>query len=445
MKRLFVEVTFQEVRFLYWEKVFWEKSAKITFQSIPYKTGAAETTKQLELESLRKVLQDYRLDFLSQTKIPVYLLIPFQKGLSREFRLPWIPKRERDSAVGFYLQHEIPVVADELAYEYQVIEEKEREDLNIQVTAARKDVIASYADCFRRAGYELSGVEYSLSAFGEILGSQQEKRVLCLQELNENRIQLVLYKNAFIKTIREISIDSFDSARYNIYLGLKDYELPVDLIITDGSVQAERVGTLLFESGLAKEHSGTISWALGLGGEKMEEGFKSYALLGEMIRVHSKRNMDFNRLFLRPSKVRTLRLLFGLGLLVFLFFGGLFWYPQIWNFLHIQEEIISLQDRQDKLEFEVEQSTWVEWQRTQESSRNDLERMQKALAQVRDDISLTRLNYKQGALYLWAECPDNNAITTIMGILIAEGWREPVLVDYQYRQQKIIFAVSVKR
>lgn len=438
-RQLFVEVTAQEVRFLYWEKGFGGKAAKVSFRCFPFQ---AEPEKGLVL---RQILQQYRKNNIGRTKMPVYLLIPFQNGLVREFRLPWISKRERDAAIHYYFQHDVPVLADELVYDYRIIEEKEREYLKVRVTAARKAVVAAYAEDLKKAGYELRSVEYSVSALGEVIGLYGGNTVLCLQGVPENRILVILYKGGLPEVIREFSPDQYDIAKYHIYLGLQDDEAPVDLIITDGSVQAERAAALFQESGLAKKQQGSLPITRDLSGELPEEGFQTYSLLGEMLRVRDRHNLDFYKSFLRPLKVQTLQLLFGAFFLIILLGGGLFWYPRFSDYLQIQKQITSLRDSQDKLQGEEDPITWPYWNKTKNTSCTDLKRMQKALEQMTGDLSLTHLNYKQDTLYLWAECTENAAITKFIGVLTAEGWREPVLVDYKYQKQKISFGISVKR
>ncbi len=442
-KQLLIEVTVQEIRFLYWERGLWGKST-ISFQSFPYEAGGSEINILKDKSTFEKILKDYRLNTFDQTKMSVRLLIPFQNGLIRDFRLPWITKRERDSAVRYYLQHEVPVLADELIYDYQVIEEKEREYLNIKVIAARKDVIAAYAQCLEQAGYVLRSVEYSVSALGEILGSRsEEKRILCLQGLGENKIQLVLYKEDLPEVIRELSIEQDDVPKYQIFLGLQDYELPVDLIITDGSASADKVSGLLLKSGLAKEQLKIVNRGLTLASEFKDE-FRTYALLGELNRVKGKKNIDFYSSFLHPLKVKTIAFLLGVFLLVFLLAASLLWYPRTSEYWHIQKEIVYLQDEINKLEVQEDKLAWYEYKRNQKIVYLNLGRIQKTLEQVADDMTLIRLNYKQSTLYIWAECTDNTSIIKMIGILTAEGWREPVLVDYKYQQENISFCLNVK-
>jgi hypothetical protein len=442
-KQLFIEVTVQEIRFLYWERGLWGKSV-ISFQSFPHEVGDSEINILKDKSTLEKILKDYRLNTFGRTKMPVSLLIPFQNGLIRDFRLPWIIERERDSAVHYFLQNEIPVLADELIYNYQVIEEKENEFLSIKVIAVRKDVICAYAQCLEQAGYTLRSVKYSVLALGEILGvCCIKKRILCLQGLRENKIQLVLFKDGLPEVIRELSIEQDEIAKHQIFLGLQDYELPVDFAITDGSILADKVFDLLMKSGLVKEQLNSENNRITFAGQLKDE-FRTYALLGELKRVKGKKSINFYSSFLRPLKVKTIAFLLGVYFIFFLLAGSLLWYPRSLDYWHTQEKIVFLRDELNKLEIQEEEIAWFEYKKKQEVYCFDLGRIQKALEQVSNDMNLIRLNYKQNNLYIWAECMDNTSITKIIGFLTAEGWREPIIMDYKYQQKNISFCISVK-
>lgn len=444
-KCLFVEVASKEIRFLYWEKGFWNKSSRFSFQSIPYECNVPDEDNKRDLRSLIEILKNYRLNVCGKKRLQVYLLIPFQNGLIRESRLPWVIKNDRDSAVKYYLQHEIPGLADDLVYNYQVIEEKEKQYLNIRVIAARKDVISLYADCVKQAGYELRGIEYSVSAVGEILNFQSEKRILCLQELKENRIQLVYYKNSHPEVIREMVINQYDITKYHIYLGLRDYEIPLDLIITDNGDQAEAISNAFIEAGLVKNKISTLSSDPTDDDEVKKYGFPSYALFGEMYRVQDKKNINFFKSFMHSTKIKAMTMLMGGFLVVLIMMGSLLWYPQFLDYLHIQQEITTLQNDYKNLQNEESMATLTEWKKAQEITRINIAQIQKLVMTFEDDVNVTRLDYKQNTLYLWAECTDELSITKTIGNLLIEGWKEPVLVDYRYGKQKTTFCLSVKR
>lgn len=443
-KQLSIEVTAREVRFLLWEKNFWRNPAKVSYLSIPFKQKAEETDNRFDFKEFVEIIREYRVDYLGGKKVPVYLLIPFHNGLIREFKLPWMRRSDRDSAVKYYLQYEIPGLADELVYYYQIIEEKQSEYLTIRVNAVRKDFINAYADCIKQAGYNLKGIEYSVTAFGEILESQAEKRILSLHELKENTVQFVLYKDAVPELIREFNVSQDDINKYQIYLGL-DEQIPIDGIITDSSVQAERIAKVLIDDGLALEKVEISHTQLSKMISSESKSIGAAALIGKIQKLGKKNNRDFYHSFLRLIKVKMA--FFGLSLVLvsIMIMGSLVWYPLFTDYIDSQKEIESLEERYRYLQDEQKEDVLTNWKEAQEQSQVDLGKIQKGITNLRDDVSLTRLDYKQGTLYLWAECHEESSITKLIGNLVSDGWKVPLLVDYKYKKDKINFCLSVKR
>lgn len=442
-KLLIIEAGDQEFRFLCLEKGLWGKFSYASYHSYPYKAVTVQRSDSPDKKAILEILENYRSDSACRMRLPVYLLIPFKKGLVREFKLPWINTKERDSAIHYYLQHEVPILADELVYDYQVTAEKEKDYLHIRVTAARKDIIEAYGECFKQAGYELKGIEYAISALGEVLKKQSPDRILCIQDHKENRTQMVLYKNGLPQVIRDFSQEQYDLTKYHINLEIEGHEFPIEQIITDGSVQAEKAACLFLDSGLVKKRI-TLAEP-NLDSELMNEiagkGFKAYALLGELLRIQDGNNIDFSKFVQRKSKVKALTAILGLFVIINILFGVVCWYPETIKLFNIQTEAASLESDLNKIETEKEQV-----RRKLAGSRTDavqdLKKIQQALEQAAG-ITVTRLNYKEGKLYLWAQCSDSSAITKFIGKLTAEGWRSPVLIDYHYQKQKITFTISV--
>ncbi|HHV63639.1 MAG TPA: hypothetical protein GXX46_00960 [Peptococcaceae bacterium] len=443
-KILIIEITEQEVRFLSWQSNWGKRPPQISFHIYPLKLpGRGDNSK---FTVLQDVLCSYRSQLKRKGKIPAYLLIPLENGFYREFKLPWIKRRERDSALHYFLQHEVPLLADGLVYSYGVKEEKQPEYLTVRVTAAKKEVIASYANCLQRAGYVLQGVEYAANALGKFLELSGKKKILHLQEVEENRIQLVFYRDGYPEIIRELDIDQVELNKYHVYLGLNDLDLPVEYLSTDSSMLTEKVAELLQKAGFVQQR---LNMPENLNGNwaqlVKEQGFKVYALLGEKLRITAKLNVDFYNIFRRRQKAKAIVAILGAFGLICGLTVILLWAPLAKDYLSLQAELALLQSKQEKLLSDEAQMAWKEWRNKQELSSSDLERIQKAIALMPSNLQLMRLNYKQRTLYLWAECSENADITQVIAALTAEGWREPYLTDYKYQNGRIAFAVSVQR
>lgn len=443
-KLLIVEIADREVRFLNWHKDWGRKPPNIGLQIYPLGVEG-QAANDSKLAALLDVLRTYRSQKKAHGKLPVYLLLPLENGFSREFSLPWIKKRERGSALRYYLEHEFPFLADGWIYTHQFKEEKEQEYLIARVTALRKDVLAFYANCLQEAGYVLKGVEYTVAALGSFFGLHSKARILWLQELTNSSIQLILFKDGYPDVIRELSIDQAELNKYHLYVGLNDLELPVEYLSTDGSLPAEKAASILLAAGFVQERLAPSDLAVLPSQELQTLGYKAFALWGEKLRIAAGLNIDFYNYFRRRLKVKTIAALLGLWGIVCALLGSFLWYPALKQHLSLRTELATLQARQEKLLIDEDQIAWKEWKGYREISSSDLSKMQQILEKITPNLKLARLNYKQSTLYLWGECRENASISQVLAAFTAEGWREPVLIDYKYQEEKIVFVLSVQR
>ena len=213
---LWIEISDQQVRFLLRKRRLGKKSSDLLYQSVLYEQEDFLEESKPDFARLEKILKNYRKSIPGNKKIAVYLLLPFQNGLIRRFTLPWIRKRDRDSAIKYHMQYEIPFLAEELVFAYEVIDEKDGEYLNVQVSASKRDGIELYAECLAKAGFVLKGVEYSVWAMGEIFKAESFTKILCLRRYNKQTIELILYKGSVPEVIRKVRVGQADTVKYNV-------------------------------------------------------------------------------------------------------------------------------------------------------------------------------------------------------------------------------------
>ena len=440
-RKLFIEITTREVRFLLCDKRRRNKKLNLTFDSVPYAFNSQD------MSDLTEILKSYRLKNLTGAKVPVFLLIPFQNGLLREFKLPWMDKKVRSSTINYYLQHEIPGLTSELIYTYHVVEEHENKYLTVKVLVARKDLIDFYIKNVEEAGYQLLGIEFSISALAELFSDIPAKTVLYFHNIKDKRIQIVLYKDAKPEAVSEVTIEQLDITKYQIYLGLDEYSIPVDFIVTDLHEQTEELASVLLEAGLAKERLLTFNKNIVENNPDLGqrfEAFSAYSLLAELYRVEENKNLNFYPRFQRVFKVRALILSVFCVLATFLLLTIMIWYPK-YNYLKtLEQELSSVQDYHADLlddEIIIAQS---EWKIKQQSKAAILEKIQFFIKNVEKEISLNRLSLSNNTMYIWAECANEAAITNTIAILEKNGWKDPVLIDYYFDNQKLVFCLSVE-
>lgn len=249
--------------------------------------------------------------------------------------------------------------------------------------------------------------------------------------------------------IRVIPGSEPETPKYQIYTALKDCTIPFNIVVTDGSAKAARIADILIDSGEA-EGVRTLESVYqefdssDFSADSHSMNFHDLALLAGRQRVKEKKNCNFGCIFLRPAKIKTCLLV--LMIFIGMVFGiGCYCYPLINHISEHQIEITALQEQVDELNAERKNQIWSEWERNRSDTFGDLTMVQKSLASLNSSIRLNRLSYRQNTLYLYADCSDNLSITSLIGVLTEEGWREPVLTDYDYRDKTISFCLRVER
>jgi len=434
---LFVEITSKEIRFLL------QKKTKGNLPELYLEIfRAGEEDDLSEAGKLMEILRNYRRKIsgdqrkiFGNKKVPVYLLLPYQDGLIREAKFPWIREKDRYEAVKFYLQHEMPAIADELVFQPVVSGEKQGESLHILITAVPKERINFYRQVFHSCGYRLKGAEYALSARTGIMKLKSQERLLTLALLTDSSLELVLYRGDVPEIIREMPCGEF-GPEYNLYFGAS----PVDFLWTDGSPQAEREAALLLASGLVKERLAQPD----IPGRPDAE-FKAGALYGEILRVEDQNNINLVQKEFSPVFRETKGKLAAVFLVLLFGAAGLSGTYLYWENMKVQRDIIALRENLQKIEEEGYARDYSRWQELKASGPVDLQSIQRAVLGRTDGIRLTGWSYKQGLLSLRAESKSNQAILDWLSHLQASGWRQPYLDDYLRQKENITFSLTVIR
>lgn len=431
---LLMEMDQNEIRVLCRPKNFLKKNLSISAMEIrpsitlPCMVYLDETNKEI----LVKALKDYRMSQWGTGKVPVFLLLPYQNGLIRILKLPWIAGKYRDKAVSYSIENEIPSITGQIVYRYHVIEEKKNDYLAVALMGIRKDTLSFYVDCFHQAGYDLQGAEYTITAFGKALGHPDDKSILYLRMIRSDYVQAVRYHNGLPAAVNLIAMGEKTTLNYQLYLILKDCQVPLDLIITDRSDQTSVISGQLMNAGYAKRM------------DILNCNHEQKALMSEIQRIANKENINFCVSHFRSGKINTLAFLSSMILVVIILLGSL-----TCSHLNAQnkneEEIAVLEEVITTQKEKIDAPLKMDGIYAREKVLSDFQYMQVAFNKIGGDILLTRVAYKLGSLQIWADCSDNAKIVTAMNTLTVYGWGKPQLVEYHCKEGKIDFCLSVER
>src|ERR1044072_7470745 len=146
-------------------------SPQLTASAIgPLAPGAFHEGEVLDADALAEALKSLFAEHKLSKK--VRFGVGNQRVVVRTLRLPAIEDpKELDAAIRFQAEEQIPMPLDQAGLEHQVVGgvpggDGTKPQIDVAVTAPRRDMVSSFVEPIRRAGLEPVGVD--LTAFGMI-------------------------------------------------------------------------------------------------------------------------------------------------------------------------------------------------------------------------------------------------------------------------------------
>lgn len=150
-------------------------------------------------------------DFLRKNSISpaaVFLGMPRNMAILRYVELPLAVKENLRESLGYEMEKYIPFPADEIYFDFQVIEE-EKEDgkLRVLIIAAQKETVDSYLHLATRIGIGISGIEITSTAIANYFSSQNGSDwsdPCAIVSLRHNYLELDFLKKGFLDYSRSV-------------------------------------------------------------------------------------------------------------------------------------------------------------------------------------------------------------------------------------------------
>jgi len=92
-------------------------STVVRFDRIPIPVGVIEQGNVRDENGLIDILATYRAQHPGESP-KAYLAIHLQQGFIRSYTLPWIPKRDRKSAISLLVDEEISIARSDLLFDF---------------------------------------------------------------------------------------------------------------------------------------------------------------------------------------------------------------------------------------------------------------------------------------------------------------------------------------
>ncbi|MFA6808881.1 MAG: hypothetical protein WCR27_07795 [Eubacteriales bacterium] len=454
-----VEVSNKEIRILAENHSWFERKNccnGLNYYKIPLERGIFNNGILENEDRLVEVLNEFRKKILGKRKLYVNLLVPFEGGLLKNFNLPAIKPKDIYFAVYYFLEDELPVSISEWIFEYKIVD-RTKEQNDIHVLAIKKVIVNQYVNCFNKAGYEISKVDFAVEAIGDFLGYFGYDDIIFLKETYSECLQIVNYYQSIPLSVRYIE-NEIDLSRYFSFNVFNDRNTVVESIITDGSSLAEVCSRKLINSGIGENKvflEKEIISVKDVIAEKykkliVSEGSSVFAVLGEILnntKIKSKnkekikntnkakkKNFSFN--FYRERVLKCHKRILAVLTIVFLccsIMFCIFWYPYYSQAVQTTAEIKELEEKISLLkdsDMSVAVEQWGSKINTREN-KNLYIILKKIVDGFDDAIDVERINYQNGKITILVECLSNVKAANFVDELMVAGGKNVNLMSYK--------------
>jgi len=451
-------------------------SNAVDFDRIPIPTGVIEQGNVRDENTLIEILLTYGTQHPTERQ-KVYLAIPLQQGFIRSYMLPWIPKRDRKSAISLLVDEEISIDRSDLLFDFLVLSEKKHINLQVILGATRQSLVERYAFVFGQAGFMVNGVDFALSILGQSLGFEPNEDILYLRG-DTKSFQMVLFRGAIPESVRSLhplqrsfplpsAVGNERNAneqseawgneirRFLLYYRTQHSDLNLKRLVWSGDSLAE----LLAQGLLSSNHVAGVeeakltcvpdSWREILGENK---GWCEVAI-GYGIRI-SEHRTGLN-LWRQANTLQTLQRRYQ-GIVLFicalLIFGNMICFLLYRMALPLQQEVQQLSRQGTRIDAQAkhQQDLQMAWDRVKiddaERIGDDLVQIQGLQGLSQAELRIEQVIYKQGNMSLLGSAKDARSVEILIRILRDMGWEKPALLNYKMTSQNNVeFSVSAKR
>ena len=428
----------------------------LKFDRIPIPTGVIEQGNVRNEAALINILSLYKAQQPGAIQ-KAYLAIPLHQGFLRSYTLPWIPKRDRKSAISLLIDEEIPIARTDLLFDFLVVSEERPKELQILLGATRRSLLEQYVFIFAGAGFKVTGVNFAFSVLGQSIGFEPKEDVLYLQG-ETDAFQIVLFRGAVPESFRALNERKEEWGneirRFLLYYRTQHPELNLKRLVWKGDSVAE---TLAFDL-LASHHVSVVqeaklmnvpdSWQNLLTGT---EGWHEVAV-GYGIRISAHRP-ELN-LWHQQNTTQTVQQRYQ-GMAVFLvalfILGNLGWFSLYQRTAPLQQEVqqLSLQGAKIEAQAKHQRELQVAWSKVKinpDKIGEGLAQIQAIQALPGADLEIKQVVYKQGSMSLVGSAMIASSVEDLIHKLRTMGWQQPALSSYKLTSlNNVEFSLSAKR
>jgi type IV pilus assembly protein PilM len=435
-------------------------SSVLRFDRLPIPTGVIEQGNLRRENVLIDILATYGAQHSNECQ-RAYLAIPLQQGFIRMYSLPWIPKRDRKSAISLLVDEEISIARSDLLYDFLVLSEEKHKVLRILLGSTRQSSLEQYVTIFGQAGFKVNGVDFAFSILGQAIGFEAYEDVLYLQG-QSGSCQVVLFRGAVPESARCLHSQgrtiplSFagmneegengqaeewgnEIRRFLLYYRTQHPDLNLQRLVWSGDSGVELLTRELLMSGYvsaaerAELRNVPASW------QKVLEENKGRGEVGIGYGMRILAHRPELNLWRQPNLALTVQKRYrGMALFLGALFliGTIIWVSIYHRVLSLQQEVEQLSRQgagiaaQNKHQEEFATS-WSKVTSHAEGIGTGLAQIQAMQTLPEAELKIEQLIYKQGSISLRGSAKDARSVQTLIRTLRTKGWEQPVLSGYQ--------------
>lgn len=431
-------------------------STAVKFDRIPIPVGVIEQGNVRNENVLIDILSTYGAQHPGESQ-KVYLAIPLQQGFIRSYTLPWIPKRDRKSAISLLVDEEISIARSDLLFDFLVLSEEKNKGMQILLGATRQSLLDRYVFIFGQAGFKVTGVDFAFSILGQSLGFEPNEDVLYLQGESDS-FQMALFRGAVPESVRSLNerAEEWENEirRFLLYYRTQHSDLNLKRLVWNGDSVAEFLAQGLLTSNhvsaveQAKLRNVPDSW------RKVIEGNKGWGevAVGYGIRISAHRP-ELN-LWRQPNTAQTVQRRYrGMALFIFALFiiGNMIWFSLYQMALPLQQEVQQISRQGARIEAQAKhledlETAWNKAKIHADKIGDGLAQIQAMQASPGVELKIEQVIYKQGSMSLRGSAKDARSVQTLIRTLRTMGWEQPALSSYKLTSlNNVEFSLSAKR
>lgn len=148
-----------------------------------------------EAEFVMALRDVYRLFGRHFSPMGAVACLPEEKSFLRLLQLPTVSPAEVAGALRWQIEGQIPLPAEDLAYDYEIIEPFSGPSghLDVAITAYPKGIVDSYVAAIKEAGFQPIALELESQAVARaVLGSERTPEAVAIVDMGRNRTTLAI-------------------------------------------------------------------------------------------------------------------------------------------------------------------------------------------------------------------------------------------------------------